>query len=116
MTILLLLCMPVSVASAQTLGRCYPPPCTVEGGAPVDLSGPAPVVGARALGEERSAAPLVLAGLVAVMASLTGVGLRRRTHIVRRGTPALAPTPGLPAQAASTPARAKQAAMGSSVL
>lgn len=123
MTILLLLCMPASVASAQALGRCYPPPCAVEAGVPADfsgadLSGPAQVVGARALGEEQSAAPLVLAGLVAVMVSLTVVGMRRRTHIVRRGKPALAPTPAPPGPgpAASMPGRAKQAALRSSVL
>ena len=118
MMVLLLLGMPASVASAQALGRCYPPPCAVEGGAPADLSGPAPVVGVDALSEERSAAPLVLAGLAAVMGSLTVVGLRRRTHIARRDTPALAPTPPRPASgpAASTPARSKQAALRSSVL
>ena len=118
MMVFLLLGMPASAASAEAAGRCYPPPCAVEGGAPADPSGPTPVVGARALSAERSAAPLVLVGLAAVMGSLTVVGLRRRTHILRRSPPVLAPRPSRPASgpAAPTPARSKQAALRSSVL
>lgn len=120
MVIFLLVGMPASAASAQASGRCYPPPCAVESGvgAQADLSEPAPVVGAQALGRDRSAAPAVLAGLLAVMGSLTAVGLRRRAHIVRRELPPRVPTSArsAPEPAASMPARAEQRALRSSVL
>ncbi|MGH9265100.1 MAG: hypothetical protein ACRD1D_10460 [Acidimicrobiales bacterium] len=88
--------LPVSPAAAQDRGPCYPPPCATEAPQPVSaVVGPAPVAGGPATEpDHRSPVPFVAMGLLAVAGSLTVVGLRRRSHIVRRNAPA----PGPPAR------------------
>jgi hypothetical protein len=96
--IFVLLLAPVPAAGAQQTGRCYPPPCAVEEQAPPTpatlsrLSDLTPVGGPSVESDARSAAPLVGAGLLAVIGSLSVVALRRRRHILRRaGGPLRAP-------------------------
>ena len=83
------LLLPATSAGAQTVSRCYPPPCASTSGAitamTVPASDPPPVVGLLpSAPADRSAAPFVAAGLVAVTGSLTIVALRRRQQIGRR--------------------------------
>lgn len=115
----------VSVAAAQDRGRCYPPPCATEVPQPVNaVLGPAPVPGTPATApDHRSPVPFVAMGLLAVAGSLTVVGLRRRSHIVRRnapGHPVPAPTPPAPPPApgadSSVPAHAAPQAAPQAVL
>lgn len=119
MVIFLLLGLPASAASAQAFGQVLSASLRGRGRRrPPSRPLPAgPGCGARALDADRSAAPLVLAGLLAVMGSLTVVGLRRRSHIVRRDLPPRAPTPArpVPQSVAPTPALSEQAALRSSV-
>ena len=97
---------PAPAAAAQAVGRCYPPPCAVEASAWPDpsalsaTSGPTPAgTGATGTTGDRSPVPVVATGLVAVLGSLTVVGLRRRSHILRRSSTSVhtaAPAAGAP--------------------
>lgn len=97
--ILTVLCLVVgpSAAAAQSVGHCYPPPCAVQpaASAPAGPAGATPT--ASGLGDAaggRSPVAVVAPGLLAVIGSLTAVGLRRRSHIVRRAaTPVHATAP-----------------------
>jgi hypothetical protein len=84
-------CVLASPARADGPGRCYPPPCAVgltqNAAVAQGLSaGPVVVPGSTEAAAGRgSPVPDVTIGLIAVVGSLSVVGLRRRRNIGRRG-------------------------------